>query len=76
MRRRDYYGGSYICVLQIEPTSEQVSQTVLQVSQTLLQVSQKVYDGFGNMSGQRTRVAERMQELEPGQSNHILKATR
>ena len=31
-----------ICVLQIEPTSEQVSQTVLQVSQTGLQVSQTV----------------------------------
>ena len=42
MRRRDYHGGSYICVLQIEPTSEQVSQTVLQVSQTVLQVSQTV----------------------------------
>ena len=39
MRRRDYHGGSYICVLQIEPTSEQVSQTVLQVSQTVLQLS-------------------------------------
>ena len=42
MRRRDYHGGNYICVLQIEPTSEQVSQTVLQVSQTVLQVSQTV----------------------------------
>ncbi len=31
-----------LCVLQIEPTSEQVSQTVLQVSQTVLQVSQTV----------------------------------
>ena len=31
-----------ICVLQIEPTSEQVSQTVLQVSHTVLQVSQTV----------------------------------
>ena len=34
------------------------------------------YDGVGNMSGQRTCVAKRIQELEPGQSNHILKATR
>ena len=34
------------------------------------------YDGAGNMSGQRTGVANRIQELEPGQSNHILKATR
>ena len=58
-----------ICVLQIEPTSEQVSQT-------LLQVSQKVYDWVGKMSGQRTCVAKRIQKLEPGQSNHILKATR
>ena len=33
------------------------------------------YDGVGNMSGQRTCVAKRIQELEPGQSNHILKAT-
>ena len=32
----------FICVLQIEPTSEQVSQTVLQVSQTVLHVSQTV----------------------------------
>ena len=31
-----------LCVLQIEPTSEQVSQTVLQVSQTVLHVSQTV----------------------------------
>ena len=29
----------FICVLQIEPTSEQVSQTVLQVSQTVLRWS-------------------------------------
>ena len=43
---------------------------VLKVSQTML------YDGVGNMSGQRTCVAKRIQELEPGQSNHILKATR
>ena len=42
MRCRDYHGGSYICVLQIEHTSEQVSQTVLHVSQTVLQVSQTV----------------------------------
>ena len=34
------------------------------------------YDGGDNMSGQRTGVAKRMQEIEPGQSNHILKATR
>ena len=34
------------------------------------------YDGVGNMSGQRTCGAQRIQELEPGQSNHILKATR
>ena len=34
------------------------------------------YDGVGNMSGQRTCVAKRIQKLEPGQSNHILKATR
>ena len=34
------------------------------------------YDGVGNMSGQRTCVAKRIQELEPGQSNHIVKATR
>ena len=34
------------------------------------------YDGVGNMSGQRTCVAKRIQELEPGQSNHILKAKR
>ena len=34
------------------------------------------YNGVGNMSGQRTCVAKRIQELEPGQSNHILKATR
>ncbi len=34
------------------------------------------YDGGDNMSGQRTGVAKRIQELEPGQSNHILKATR
>ena len=34
------------------------------------------YDGVGNMSGQRTCVAKRIQELEPGQSNHILKAMR
>ena len=35
-------------------------------------------DGVDNMSGQRTCVAKRrpIQELEPGQSNHILKATR
>ena len=42
MRRRDSHGGSYICVLQIELTSEQVSQRVLQISQTVLQVSQTV----------------------------------
>ena len=29
------------------------------------------YDGGDNMSGQRTGVAKRIQELEPGQSNHI-----
>ena len=34
------------------------------------------YDGVGNISGQRTCVAKRIQELEPGQSNDILKATR
>ena len=34
------------------------------------------YDGVGNMSGQRTCVAKRIHELEPGQYNHILKATR
>ena len=34
------------------------------------------YDGVGNISGQRTCVTKRVQELEPGQSNHILKATR
>ena len=34
------------------------------------------YDGVGNMSGQRTCVTKRIQELEPGQSNYILKATR
>ena len=34
------------------------------------------YDGVGNMSGQRACVAKRIQELQPGQSNHILKATR
>ena len=34
------------------------------------------YDGVGNMSGQRRCVAKRMQELEPGQSNQLLKATR
>ena len=34
------------------------------------------YDGVGNMSGQRTCVAKRTQVLEPGQSNHVLKATR
>ncbi len=33
-------------------------------------------DGVDNMSGQRTCVAKRIQELEPGQSNYILKATR
>ena len=31
-----------LCVLQIEPTSEQVSQTVLHVLQTVLHVSQTV----------------------------------
>ena len=30
---------AYICVLQIDPTSEQVSQTVLQVSQRMLRWS-------------------------------------
>ncbi len=39
MRRRDSHSGRYICVLQIEPTSEQVSQTVLHVSQTVLRWS-------------------------------------
>ena len=35
------------------------------------------YDGGDNTSGQRTGVAKRrIHELEPGQSNHILKATR
>ena len=34
------------------------------------------YDGVGNMSGQRTCVAKRIQELEPGLSNHILKVIR
>ena len=33
-------------------------------------------DGVDNMSGQRMCVAKRIQELEPGQSNHILTATR
>ena len=34
-------------------------------------------DGVGNISGQRTCVAKRIQELEPGQStNDILTATR
>ena len=42
MQRRDYHGGSYICVRQIEPTSEQVSQTVLQVSQTVLSFADSV----------------------------------
>ena len=34
------------------------------------------YDGVGTISGQRTCVAKRIQELAPGQSNDILKATR
>ena len=42
VRRRDNHGGSYICVRQIEPTSEQVSQTVLQVSQTVLSFAYSV----------------------------------
>ena len=69
----------YIRVLHIEPTSEQVSQTLLQVSQTMLEglhVSQTVLRWSWQHEWTENCVSERIQELEPGQSNHIMKATR
>ena len=48
-----------LCVLQIEPTSEQVSQIVLyKFRRQCYKFRRQCYDGVGNTSGQRTCVAK------------------
>ena len=91
MRRRDYHGGNYIYVffrlnLPLNKFRRQCykfrrqcynfRRQCYKFRRQCYKFRKQCYDGVGNMSGQRTCVAKRIQELEPGQSNHILKATR
>ena len=62
IRRRDYHNGA--------------DHVFFRLNLPLNKFCRQCYDGACHMSGQRTGVAKRIHELEPGQSNHILKATR
>ena len=63
MRRRNYHGGSYIIIMHV---FFRLNLPLNKYRRQCYKFRRQCYDGVGNMSGQRTCVAKRIQELEPG----------